>query len=37
MDIAVQAAEIAMRMDDWASFDFDKDSSMQLVMRVRTA
>ncbi len=37
MDIAVEAAEIAARMDQWASFDFERGTSVHLVKRVRTA
>jgi hypothetical protein len=37
MDIAVEAAEIAMRMDDWRSFDIDEPASLELIYRVRTA
>lgn len=37
MDLAVEAAEIAMRMGDWTGFDIDQDRSLQLVMRVRGA
>lgn len=36
MDIAVQAAEIAIRLDDWSGFNLD-NPSMQLVRRLRTA
>jgi hypothetical protein len=37
MDVAVEAAEIAMRMDSWASFDVEQAASLLLVYRVRSA
>lgn len=37
MDLAVQAAEIAMRMDEWQAFSFDEARSMELIYRVRAA
>ncbi|MET4187669.1 hypothetical protein ABIB86_000382 [Bradyrhizobium sp. JR1.7] len=37
MDTAVEAAEIAMRMDAWHTFDLDQNLSLELIRRVRTA
>lgn len=37
MDLAVQAAEIAMRMDEWHSFSIDEPRSIDLIYRVRAA